>query len=394
MFDRGLTAGSSGNLSARLPDGFLMTPTNSCLGFLEPARLSKLDPLGGACGGRSADQGGAAAPRALRRAAAGGGVVHLHSTYATALSCLADTDPEDAIPPITPYVVMRVGRVPLIPYTRPGSAEVAPLIAAKARARRRRCSSPTTGRWSRRASFRDAVFAAEELEETAKLVLLTRGMKVRRLSAAAVAALRDDRGPLPMRALIQRAAGASVAADGRVLGEIGARLVVFVCAMQGDGEAESAWLARKTVALRIFRDAEGRMNRSLLDTGGAALVVSQFTLAAETRGNRPGFSTAAEPEAGRRLYEHFARQVEGHGVAVATGALRRGHARGAGERRPGDDLARHRGAVRAAEGRQPRTRPFRAPLSTPLRVGAARPRSPRSPPRDDRGPRSRSRQRE
>jgi D-tyrosyl-tRNA(Tyr) deacylase len=124
-----------------------------------------------------------------------------------------------------------------------------------------------------------------------------------------------------MRALIQRTAGASVTVDGRVLGEIGPGLVVFVCAMRGDGEAESAWLARKTVALRIFRDAEGRMNRSLLDVGGAALIVSQFTLAAETKGNRPGFSTAAEPEAGRRLYEHFAREVAKQGVAVATGAF-------------------------------------------------------------------------
>ena len=109
-----------------------------------------------------------------------------------------------------------------------------------------------------------------------------------------------------MRALIQRTTGASVAVDGRVIGEIGPGLVVLVCAMRGDGEAEAEWLARKTVNLRIFRDAEGRMNRSVIDTGGAALVVSQFTLAAETRGNRPGFSTAAAPEEGERLYERFA----------------------------------------------------------------------------------------
>ena len=96
-----------------------------------------------------------------------------------------------------------------------------------------------------------------------------------------------------MRALIQRTSGASVTVDDRVIGEIGAGLVVFVCAMRGDGEAESEWLARKTVNLRIFRDEEGRMNRSLLDVGGSALIVSQFTLAAETKGNRPGFSTAA-----------------------------------------------------------------------------------------------------
>jgi D-tyrosyl-tRNA(Tyr) deacylase len=124
-----------------------------------------------------------------------------------------------------------------------------------------------------------------------------------------------------VRALIQRTTGASVAVDGRVVGEIGAGLVVFVCAMRGDGEAEAEWLARKTVALRIFRDGEGRMNRSVMETGGAALVVSQFTLAAETRGNRPGFSTAAAPDEGARLYERFAALVRGHGVEVATGAF-------------------------------------------------------------------------
>ncbi len=124
-----------------------------------------------------------------------------------------------------------------------------------------------------------------------------------------------------MRALIQRTTGARVAVEGRVIGEIGAGLVVLVCAMRGDDDAAAAWLARKTVNLRIFRDAEGRMNRSLLDTGGAALVVSQFTLAAETKGNRPGFSTAAAPEDGERLYEAFAAEVRGHGVTVAQGAF-------------------------------------------------------------------------
>jgi len=122
-----------------------------------------------------------------------------------------------------------------------------------------------------------------------------------------------------MRALIQRTAGASVTVGGETVGEIGPGLVVFVCAMRGDGAAESAWLARKLVNLRIFRDAEGRMNRSVMDVGGAALVVSQFTLAAETRGNRPGFSTAAAPEDGERLYQHFKAEVQGHGVPVASG---------------------------------------------------------------------------
>jgi D-aminoacyl-tRNA deacylase len=124
-----------------------------------------------------------------------------------------------------------------------------------------------------------------------------------------------------VRALIQRTSGAGVTVDGRVVGEIGAGLVVFVCAMQGDGDAESAWLARKTVNLRIFRDGDGRMNRSLIDAGGSALIISQFTLAAETKGNRPGFSTAADPEAGERCYEDFSRRIREHGVTVATGVF-------------------------------------------------------------------------
>mgnify|MGYP001277040582 CR=1 FL=1 len=124
-----------------------------------------------------------------------------------------------------------------------------------------------------------------------------------------------------MRALVQRVSEARVIVEGAVSGQIGPGLLVLVCAMQGDTEQESAWLARKVVNLRIFRDDEGRMNRSLLDVGGAALVVSQFTLAAETRGNRPGFSTAAAPEDGRRLYEHFSAAVASHGVAVANGVF-------------------------------------------------------------------------
>lgn len=122
-----------------------------------------------------------------------------------------------------------------------------------------------------------------------------------------------------MRALVQRVSEASVAVDGKLAGEIGPGLLVLVCAMQGDTEKQSQWLARKVVNLRIFKDDEGRMNRSLLDIGGAALVVSQFTLAAETKHNRPGFSTAAAPDDGKRLYEHFSAEVAGHGVTVANG---------------------------------------------------------------------------
>jgi ribulose-5-phosphate 4-epimerase/fuculose-1-phosphate aldolase len=188
MFQRGLTAGSSGNLSARLSDGFLVTPTNSCLGYLEPARLSKLDVKGAHVSG---DRPTKEIPLHMAYYEArpqANGVVHLHSTYATALSCLADVDPDDAIPPITPYVVMRVGRVPVLPYTQPGSADVAPLVRDKA-AEHAALLLANHGPVVSGKSFRDAVFAAEELEETAKLVILTRGMNVRRLSDEIVSAL-------------------------------------------------------------------------------------------------------------------------------------------------------------------------------------------------------------
>ena len=124
-----------------------------------------------------------------------------------------------------------------------------------------------------------------------------------------------------MRALVQRVSEARVSVGGEVVGEIGPGLLVLVCAMRGDDAAAADWLARKVVALRIFRDDEGRMNRALRDTGGSALVVSQFTLAAETRGNRPGFSTAAAPDEGRRLYERFSDAVRAEGIAVATGVF-------------------------------------------------------------------------
>lgn len=123
-----------------------------------------------------------------------------------------------------------------------------------------------------------------------------------------------------MRALIQRVSEASVTVDGEVIGEIGPGLLILVCAMQGDTDAQADKLAAKIAKLRIFKDEADKMNRSLLDVGGAALVVSQFTLAADTRsGNRPGFSTAAAPEEGKRLYEYFAAQMAAQGVPVETG---------------------------------------------------------------------------
>lgn len=123
-----------------------------------------------------------------------------------------------------------------------------------------------------------------------------------------------------MRALIQRVSEASVTVDGQITGKIDAGLLILICAMQGDTRAESAKLAAKIAKLRIFRDDEGRMNRSVTDIGGTCLVVSQFTLAADTRrGNRPGFSAAAAPAEGETLYEQFTDDLRALGLNCAQG---------------------------------------------------------------------------
>jgi len=123
-----------------------------------------------------------------------------------------------------------------------------------------------------------------------------------------------------MRALVQRVSEAGVSVDKEVIGAIGPGLLILVCAMAGDTEANASRLADKIVRLRIFKDNAGKMNRSLQDTGGAALVVSQFTLAADTsRGNRPGFSAAAPPDDGERLFLHFSECLRTHGIETAVG---------------------------------------------------------------------------
>ena len=123
-----------------------------------------------------------------------------------------------------------------------------------------------------------------------------------------------------MRALIQRISQASVSVEGAVIGQSGPGLLILVCAMQGDTDDKPAQLAAKISKLRIFKDEAGKMNRSIVDAGGSALVVSQFTLAADTsRGNRPGFSAAAAPADGERLYEAFAKEIAALGIGVETG---------------------------------------------------------------------------
>jgi len=123
-----------------------------------------------------------------------------------------------------------------------------------------------------------------------------------------------------VRALIQRVSDAQVVVDGQTIGKIGPGLLVLVCAMQGDDASKPAQLAAKISKLRIFADDAGKMNLSLKDTGGSALVVSQFTLAGDTsRGNRPGFSSAARPDEGRALYEQCASEIAALGITTETG---------------------------------------------------------------------------
>ena len=123
-----------------------------------------------------------------------------------------------------------------------------------------------------------------------------------------------------MRALIQRVSHASVAIDGAMVGETGPGLLILICDMAGDAPDAPAKMAAKIAKLRIFKDDAGKMNLSLLDTHRSALIVSQFTLAGDTsRGNRPGFSSAAPPEDGRAAYEAFVAEVAKLGIATATG---------------------------------------------------------------------------
>lgn len=186
LFARGFSVGSAGNISVRLADGYLMTPTNSCLGRLDAARLSRLNADFEHVGG-DAPSKEVFMHRAFYRSRSDvGAVVHLHSTMATAVACLADVDNENPIPPLTPYFVMRIGRrLPIVPYYRPGDAAMEPAIAEKARTARAvllaNHGPVVSGR-----TLTDAVYAAEELEEAAKLFFTTQAAPTRTLSSAEV----------------------------------------------------------------------------------------------------------------------------------------------------------------------------------------------------------------
>jgi 3-dehydro-4-phosphotetronate decarboxylase len=194
LFARGYAVGTAGNLSVRLADGLLVTPTNACLGALDPARIAKLDAHGRHVAGDPPSKEVVLHQAFYDTRARAGAVVHLHSTHATALSCRADTDPADAVPPLTPYVVMRVGRVPLLPYRRPGDPALGDLVRALA-GRHAAVLLANHGPVVSGPGLDAAVAAAEELEETARLALLLEGRPVRRLTPAQIDELAQTFGP-------------------------------------------------------------------------------------------------------------------------------------------------------------------------------------------------------
>ncbi|MDW8314712.1 MAG: aldolase [Rhodovarius sp.] len=186
LFARGFSVGTAGNISVRLADGYLITPTNSSLGRLDPARLSKLDRQWRHVAGDPPSKEVFMHRAVLTARPAAGAVVHLHSTYATAIACLAAVGETAPIPPLTPYFVMRIGpRLPVLPYWRPGDPAMEPAIFAAAQTARAMLLA-NHGPLVSGATLTDAVAAAEELEEAARLALLLRGQGARCLTPAQV----------------------------------------------------------------------------------------------------------------------------------------------------------------------------------------------------------------
>ena len=186
LFARGFSVGSAGNISVRLADGYLITPTNSSLGRLDPLRLSKLDRDFRHVSGDPPSKE-VFMHRAFYTAREdAGAVVHLHSTMATAVSCLADVDALNPIPPLTPYFIMRIGRrLPVLAYYRPGDPRMEPAIQNSARLARAVLLA-NHGPVVCGKTLTDAVYAAEELEEAARLFITLRGADARLLTAAQI----------------------------------------------------------------------------------------------------------------------------------------------------------------------------------------------------------------
>ncbi|MFK0334793.1 3-oxo-tetronate 4-phosphate decarboxylase [Rhizobium sp. NPDC090275] len=189
LFDRSLTFGSTGNISARLASGeILMTPTNASLGNLDPARLSRFTAEGVHVDGDKPTKEAFLHQCMYCQQKMSGAVVHLHSTYAVAVSILDDVDPTDVLPPLTAYYVMRVGKLPLVEYFPPGDPALAAAVAGKAKDSHAVLLA-NHGPVVAGKTLREAQYATEELEETAKLHLLLRPHKIRPLTSAQKAEL-------------------------------------------------------------------------------------------------------------------------------------------------------------------------------------------------------------
>lgn len=190
IFTRGLTHGSTGNISVRLPDGWLLTPTGSSLGQLDPARLSKLDWNGKLLSGDPPSKESFLHLAMYQERARNQAVVHLHSTHSVAVSVLDGLDPNDLLPPLTAYYVMRVGSLPLVPHYAPGDLALAEAVRGYA-GRHHAMLLANHGPIVAGVSLSAAADAVEELEATAKLYLLLQGHRARPLTPAQAADIKQ-----------------------------------------------------------------------------------------------------------------------------------------------------------------------------------------------------------
>ena len=190
LFDRGLTIGSSGNISVRLADGWLMTPTGSSMGSLDPNEISKLDLNGNLISGKSPTKESFLHIAMYDERPDSGAVVHLHSTHSVAVSCLAGIDKKNVLPPITAYYVMKIGKLPLVPYFPPGDINLAKAVKEMA-SNHHAVLLANHGPVVAGKTLEDAVYAIEELEETARLFLLLRNMKTQYLNEEQVKTLEE-----------------------------------------------------------------------------------------------------------------------------------------------------------------------------------------------------------
>ena len=190
MFERGLTFGSSGNISARVDDGWLMTPTGSTMGTLDPSKISKLNNEGTHIQGDKPTKESFLHRVMYEQRPGTGAVVHLHSTHSVAVSCLVDVDKKNVLPPITAYYVMKIGTLPLIPYFPPGDLNLAKAVSEMA-SDHHAVLLANHGPVVAGKSLEDAVYAMEELEETAKLFLMLKNMNTSFLDDFQIADLKN-----------------------------------------------------------------------------------------------------------------------------------------------------------------------------------------------------------